>query len=240
MKIRRMVSGLLFGLGVSVVFIGALAVILPKLDNSQLQLFLNSFETPSRMAVVNTINTFLLFVLKNSWQTLSVGALCVVMGIVLLLHFAEPDKPIETPEYCYQRPAEEEKPAVKEEANPFAVAEKEEVNPFAIDLLSYQRPLLEENRIDDRLPHLPSSFAGESIAIRTESGTQSPSGARTIMRAPQPIAETYVPAAPVPPDPVLPDPVIPAEQVPYVSESSPSLSPAPSRIRSTMGQHRQW
>ena len=235
MKIRRILSALLFGLGVSVVFIGALAVILPRLDNPQLQLFLHSFETPSRMTIVNTINAFLLFVLKNSWQTLSIGALCVVMGIVLLLHFAEPEKPIETPENCYQRPAEVEIPAVREEPNPFAVAEKEEPNPFGIDLLSYQRPLLEENRIDDTLPHLPSSFAGESIAIRMESGAQSPSGARTIMRTPQPIAEMSAPA-----EPILPDPVIPAEQVPYVSEPSPSLTPAPSRIRSTMGQHRQW
>ena len=235
MKIRRMASGLLFGLGVSVVFIGALAVILPRLDNPQLQLFLKSFETTSRLAIVNAFNDVLLFVLKNSWQVLSVGALCVVLGIVLLLHFSEPEAQRELSEARYQRPIEEKNPVVQEETNPFAVAEKEEPNPFGIDLLSYQRPLLEENRIDETLPHLPSSFAGESIAIRTESGTRSPSGARTIMRTPQPLAEIAAPPAPV-----LPDSVIPDEQIPSPSEPSPSLSPAPSRIRSTMGQHRQW
>ena len=235
MKIRRMISGLLFGLGVSLVFIGALAVILPKLDNPQLQIFLKSFEIPSRMALVNSINGFLLFVIRNSWQALSIGALCVVLGIVLLLHFSEPEIQTEPPEACYQRPEEEEMPAAAEEANPFAVAEKEEVNPYVIDLLSYQRPLLEENRIDETLPHLPSSFAGESIAIRTEYGSQSPSGARTILRTPQPIASSAVPDVQPTPEPVIPD-----EQTPFQSEPSPSLTPAPSRIRSTMGQHRQW
>ena len=248
MKIRRFLSGLLFGLGVVVVFFGVLAVILPKLNNPQLALFLNSFETPSRLAIVNLINRFFQLVLQYSWQALSIGALCVVLGVALAGRTDEDEEAFEEPEDCYQRPVIEVAPPIEEEPalydtfeepeiNPFAA--NEPANPFAVDLLSYHKPILEENRIDENRPHLPSSFAGEAIAIVTESGAQSPSGARTILRTPQPIAAPSAPVSPVIPEPAIPD--IPSEQHPQpASDPVPSLQPAPSRIRSTMGQHRQW
>jgi len=233
MKIRRTLSGLLFGLGCAIVFIGALAVLLPKIDNAQLKLFLSSFEAPSRFAVINAVNRFLLFALAHSWQVLGVGALCVLLGIGLLLHFSDSGKPAEPDETLFQRPACEAAPLSADEPNPFAVAEHTEPDDSASKFLAYHRPLLEENRIDENQPYLPHSFSGESTAILTERGEASPSGARTILRAPQPVEiKPEAPASvPLPP----PAPSASAAEAPVQSSQ-----PATLRIRSTMGRHKQW
>ena len=229
MKFRRTLSGLLFGLGCAIVFIGALAVILPRLDNAQLQIVLASFEAPSRFAVINAVNQLILFTFGHSWQVLAVGALCLILGVVLLLRFSEPISPAEESPARFQRPVSDPVPVLAEEANPFAVAESAE--PAESSLLGYQRPLLEPNRIDENLPYLPVSFADESAAIITERGDESPSGARTILRAPQPV-QAEEPVKPV----LLPlEPSAPAEPAPVQIHK-----PAGSRIRSTMGQHKQW
>ena len=231
MKFRRALSGLLFGLGCAVVFIGVLAVILPNINNSQLKLVLASFEEPSRHAVVNAIHQFTLFAISHGWQVLAVGMISLILGIVLLLKFTEPAKPMEENIERFQRPVSEPVPAPVNEENPFAVAASPE--PQEVGFLSYQRPLLEPNHIDENLPYLPPTFSGESVAILTERGEASPSGACTILRTPQ----TIVPQVegPVKPELPPPKPVVSAEPVP-----APAPKPAGNRIRSTMGQHKQW
>lgn len=231
MKIRRTLSELLFGLGCAVVFIGALAFILPGIENPQLKLFLASFESPSRFAVINAVNRFLVFTLAHGWQVLGVGALCLLLGMGLLLHFSDSGKPVETAEQPFQRPVREAVPTPSDQPNPFAVAEHTEPDDFASRFLAYHRPLLEENRIDENSPYLPSNFPGESAAILSERGDASPSGARTILRTPIEIKPEEPVSAPLPPL----TPSVSAADAPVKSDQ-----PASSRIRSTMGQHKQW
>ena len=242
MKIRRTLSGLLFALGCAVCFIGVMALILPNIDNRQLQLVLASFQAPSSSAIVTIVNRMMSFSMANSWQVIGLGVLCVLIGGGLMVKWGEETAPKqEAPEAVFKRPdpQPDEQPSAPASAA-YAVTEakaeplfSEEVPEIHSSVLSYHTPLLEENRIDETRPHLPSSFASESLAIRTEVGDYSPSGTRAILRTPPPVA--------VAPEPVIqqqptPPPVLIPEEKPVTRQAEQT----PSRIRSTMGQHRQW
>jgi len=244
MKIRRALSGVLFGLGCAITFIGVMTFALPRVDNAQLQLVLASFESPSRIGLVNLISSAMRYALRHSLEVLAVGVLCLGMGGFLVCRFSEPPKAAE--KSPYERPAAP--PPPREEPNPFAVPETAEPSleysyapaffqeePSASSLLTGHKPLLEENRIEEYQPHLPERFETESRAIEVETGEESPSGSRVILRTPQVLPPASEPQPVSPPSPVdVPEPITETPQ------EQPLLRPASPRIRSTMGQHKQW
>ena len=244
MKVRRALSGLLFGTGCAVTFLGVLALLLPKINNTQLQLVLASFETPSRFAVVNAMNAFMRFALRQSWELLGVGVLCLGVGAWLFGRFTQPEAaPESPPASAPEPPAEVVDEPIAEQPNPFAVyrpepsptlfAPKAAPEPETISYAAYHRPILEENAIDPEPVRIPPSFAEESRAIASELGDESPSGLRMILRTPQPL-EAAAPEAESAP---IAAPASAADE----KESPPSpVPPVSSRIRSTMGWHKQW
>lgn len=248
MKLRRMLSGLVFGLGCAITFVGVMAFALPRVDNAQLQLVLQSFESPSRFALVNLISSGMRFALRESLKVLLFGAICLSLGGYLFCRFTETEKPAapagkpcETPDALPPAP-------VSEAPNPFAIPEPvslPEEYTFApssaqpesaiASVMTGHKPLLEENKIDESAPWLPERFEAESRAMETETGESSPSGSRMILRAPQLTPEPPA-STPLQSDTPAPSEPEKEEAVP----PSPLLKPAPSRIRSTMGKHKQW
>ena len=79
----------------------------------------------------------------------------------------------------------------------------------------YDRPMLDANLVDEPPARTPVTFETESRAIVSETGSASPSGARMILRTPQPPMpdKTPAPAGEDTPQPIRP------------------------RIKSTMGKH---
>ena len=246
MKMRRVLSGLLFGLGCATTFVGFLALVLPSIENEQLKLVLASFEATSRFGLVNAINRFMRFAFRQSWELLGVGVLGVAVGAWLFNRFTQPEETAPAAPNPYQRPEAEPQPEPEEHVlpeapNPFAVyhpdpeaaipsfapkaVREPEANPFA----AYHRPILEENPIEPEPVRIPPTFAEESRAIASSLGDESPSGSRMILRTPQPLEEAPEPAPLAPPA---------AEEEP--PKQPVPTAPATSRIRSTMGWHKQW
>ncbi len=85
MKVHKILSGFLFGLGCVVTFVGLAATVLPMIQNDQLRLVLSSFETPSQNAFVNAINHAMSFSLRNCYLVMVVGAGVVLAGALLML-----------------------------------------------------------------------------------------------------------------------------------------------------------
>jgi len=243
MKIRKFLSGLLFGTGCALSFIALLAIILPGIDNPQLQLVLDSFDMLSEHPAVQLMNAFMTFALQQSWHLLYLGLLILGLGAALLLHFMpkqKKDAPVSI------LPPVQPKFKEPELANPYANISYQELplkeHPVHnTSFLSYTEPMLERNRIEEKntkvysetQPYFSPRLKVESQAIETNAGKQSQSGSCILIRNVYEASEISVqiqakesrtsatPAAP--PPPVL---------------SPPSEVPAPaSRIRSTMGRH---
>lgn len=85
MKVHKILSGFLFGLGCVVTFVGLAATVLPMIQNDQLRLVLSSFETPSQNPFVNAINHAMSFSLRNCYLVMVVGAGVVLAGALLML-----------------------------------------------------------------------------------------------------------------------------------------------------------
>jgi len=167
MKFRRFLSGLLFGLGCALIFIGILTTVLPSVPNQQLQLVLGSFSLSSDNAIVQLINRAMSFALEKNWRVLVLGILTAAAGAWLLLSF--------TPKKQKTQPKENEKPrpvqppAVSEPENdiapkvpnPFAVATYLDHLPLReartdVSFIRHAAPILEPNRIEEAaLPVLP-------------------------------------------------------------------------------------
>ncbi len=168
MKFRRFLSGLLFGIGCAMIFIGILAAILPHVSNQQLQLVLGSFSLSSDNALVQLINRAMSFAFLQSWRVLLFGILAAAAGAWLLLYFT-PKKPKPSPikneAPIPSPPPTEPLPEVQtaEKApNPFAVGTyldhlpiRDEKN--SASFIRYQTPILEPNRIGKPLTASVSS-----------------------------------------------------------------------------------
>lgn len=276
MKVRRTLSGILFGVGCALTFIGLLALILPAIANDQLKLVLASFEAPSDHPFVRLINSGMSFALGHSWPVLFVGAALLAAGLIgFLLSSQEKKRAAQyemyrRPEPAVSEPLWEQPAAEPYRPNPFAdmalwdqqfapVKRQEPVsdNPFT----AYGGPMLERNRIED----VPTySFTPESYARPVEPSVQEP-----VVWQPEPEAEPEPVAAPAP-ESLQARPLSAAVSLfsaavpltPPVRSSESSLPPAPaeenpepvytpneepdaplqisSRIRSTMGRHREW
>lgn len=84
MKFRKTLGVLLTLLGCIAAFLGLAAAVVPLVSNAQLQLVLDSFATPSRSLLVNTINQLMTFVLSHSLPVLLGGLLAASAGIAVL------------------------------------------------------------------------------------------------------------------------------------------------------------
>lgn len=225
MKGRKALSAILFGVGCAATFIGFLAMILPGVQNAQLQLVLDSFANPTSQGAARWVSELAAYALQNTWYVLLFGMLCMLIGGILFGHF---DAPAE-PKRSAKRKASERGKAVAA-SNPFAVPSQYEppIPPpeAAPSFQPHFTPLLEENRIEEplqeapvpELPPIPERFSLETKAIESDTAEPSPSGSRMIVRKPLEEPEKPAPA--------------PVREAP----SAPS-SPSP-RIRSTMGQHQ--
>jgi len=193
MKFRRFLSGLLFGLGCATAFIGLLAVVLPSIQNPQLQLVLSSFELEASHPLVNLINRWMRFSLQQNWRMLYLGILIAGAGAWLLLHFT-PAKPWHHRQAISHTPQTEEwHPA--EESNPFAVdcynvQLHEKKLPETVSAFLHSEPILDRNPIAESeesgvplQPFLSSRLAAEARAIETAVDSGSQSGNRMMIRA---------------------------------------------------------
>lgn len=84
MKVRKAVSGIAFGLGCSLVFVGLLALILPSIQNDQLRLVLSSFSMPSENLLVNGMNAAMTYALGNCYLVMLIGAAFMLAGALLM------------------------------------------------------------------------------------------------------------------------------------------------------------
>lgn len=245
MKLRKALSGLMFGFGCAISFVGTLALVLPCVSNSQLQLVLQSFEMPSSHTLVHWMNTAMSFALHHAWQVLGIGLLCAVIGgILLALCSQTPRAPI-VQEEVFRRPAPVEIPVqpvkVQPAHNPFAEITYDQLpkpapSP-AVQHVLHHEPLLEPNRIEENTPAAPAMPAVPVCPpAPVLAGAPSQSGSRIITRTvlthPEAIASPTEETA---------EPAVSESVVTQPIESLPAAAPQPvSRIRSTMGKHRKW
>lgn len=255
MRFRRFLSGLLFGTGCALIFVGLLALILPLFSNSQLQLVLASFSAPSDRFAVNLMNRAVSFALLYSWRVLLLGVIMACLGAWLMNYFT-PKRPKRHPAVYQPAPVQpplppEPVPAMEPEPpNPFAVASYVEpltVHQNAASPLYHAAPILEKNRVEETNspvtaayePYIPHHLTDEAKAMEAETGTSSPSGNRVMRRSvyERPVQETanQTETAPIPDSASLPNE--PAPRASSSALSTPPVIQAPSpRIRSTMGQ----
>lgn len=277
MKLRRRLSGVLFGLGCALTFIGLLALILPSVANDQLRLVLASFEAPSDHLAVRLINSGMSFALHNGWQVLFVGTALLVTGLVLFILFSHEKKAAPKDE-TYRRPAagqtqplwEQQPLPASERVNPFAdmalwdqqfapARQQIEDNPFP----AFGGPMLELNRVEEEFAAAfpPDIYARpaeveqvyieqtdpETLPIETPEPDFKAASEPVQLYTSNP-SESLLTSAPLKPlqQPTLhspvPEPEIPEKSEPVYTPNEESDAPVQisSRIRSTMGRHREW
>lgn len=232
MKTGRTLGALLLAAGCAAAFVGLVAILLSHSSNAQVGLVVASFDEPSRFWLVGAVGACMRFAMRHGWLMIAGGAAGIALGGWMVAHFtaAAPKQP----QPVYEKPAET--PAV---AEPVTVQPVEEDNPFAVvtapepcampdfapsvqasqsrspGFVLYDRPMLDANLVDEPPARTPVTFETESRAVVSETGSVSPSGARVILRTPQPPVPDKTPA-PVKVD--APQPIRP-------------------RIKSTMGKH---
>ena len=240
MKLRRTLSGILFGVGCAMTFVGLLALILPAISNDQLQLVLASFMLPSDNPVVDIVNTCMSFAIKNGWQVLLCGAVMLTIGVVFFSRYTVEETPPPRRE-IYRRPSPQQEPLWETPAtaqtgpNPFAdmamwdqFAPKMQAAPAKEPpKVGFGSPMLEPNRIEEELP-VPASDPAQVYARPVP-----PPEPETVS---EPVTEPVADEIPSEPEeaPAFPDQT--AENVPQ-SGTPVQLSP---RIRSTIGKRREW
>lgn len=255
MKFRRFLSGLLFGLGCALSFVAFLAIVLPGIDNPQLQLVVASFQMTSAHPAVQAINAFMTFAFQQNWRLLGLGLLILAVGCGLLVHFSPVRKTKTKPSNDVLPPAP---PPASEEHNPFAHVSYPDMDPEPLAVQSpiafHPEPILEPNAIEERQdsflydvqPYFSPRLTAESRAIEADAGLPSQSGSRILVRSicdPIPAQTPVLPADPAPSEEPEASPVsktVPlfstAEPKPIEHPNLPPLAPS-GRIRSTMGRH---
>jgi len=239
MKVRRTLSGILFGIGCAFTFIGLLALLLPCVENPQLGLVLASFDLPSEHPVVSLMNRGMSYALHNGWQVLFCGLILLAVGLIFLLIFTrEPKRTSRGESFGSPAPASyvpqwEQPSSPAPETNPFATAalwehqfapakkqEPESENPFSV----FGGPMLEPNRIEESKTPAPS-LVYDAYARPAE---EKPIPAAEPAPAAQPPVQSAA-SQPVKPEPVY---------TPNEESNEPTM--LSSRIRSTVGRKREW
>ena len=200
MKFRRFLSGLLFGFGCALTFIGILAAVLPSLANQQLKLVLASFAAPSDNAAVAAINRFMTFALSNGWRLALLGVMTAAAGGLLLYCF-QPRRSSKAAPPAAARPCRPQPvPAGRRTVHvPAAAVDREAPNPFAV--ASYQAhpqqqrrtsppiafhaaPMLDRNRIEnDPAPARPIEAMPYFSPAATTETYAAPNGTGAVRRS---------------------------------------------------------
>ena len=233
---RKVISGIILGLGCAAAFLGLLALVLPQISNPQLQLVLSSFYAPASQWFVGAVNGLMQFAFANALPLLLTGLGAAVAGAVLLICFHKGD---DTQVRIYHT-------APPAESNPFATAAPHfEPAVGGESPLSHFTPILERNQNQTDAPNPFARPRQEAAATPVEPLRETPPVQHTVP------VETSTPA--LPPDtptaacsPVTESDSVP-EETPVPSEGQKRrYSPKPleqkpdkpgSRIRSTMGKH---
>ena len=124
MRFWKFIGGLLVFIGCLGALTGIMATAAPMIDNLQVQKIIESFSAKSQDAVVNAMNSVILFCLHNNYIIFGVGAACVLIGGLLKTAAA---KALYTAEHDDDEPVSHKaKPAAEK---PAAHSEKRPVTP---------------------------------------------------------------------------------------------------------------
>ena len=128
MKLRKRLGNTFTCLGGIVLFIGILACVLPKIDNQQLQLVIQSFRTPTDHWLLGLMNNGMSLAMDHCMPVILVGAALLLLGILLIctVRTQPAAQPAPQPRGAHV--------SVPVQANPFARGQQqreEEGNPFA-------------------------------------------------------------------------------------------------------------
>lgn len=130
MKVRKRLGNTLTCLGGIVLFIGLIACILPKIDNRQLQLVIQSFRTPTDHWLLGLMNNGMSRAMDHCLPVIVIGAAILLLGILLICTVRS--QPVSQP--APQSRAAHTHVSAPVQANPFARGQQqreEEGNPFA-------------------------------------------------------------------------------------------------------------
>ncbi len=232
---RKVISGIILGLGCAAAFVGLLALVLPQISNPQLQLVLSSFYAPTSQWFVAVVNGLMQFAFANALPLLLTGAGAAVVGAALLTCFHKGEG-TQVRVYPSEPPVE---------SNPFAAASPHFEPAVGGDSpLSHFTPILERNQNQTGASN-PFARPRQEAAAPAEAPQEKPP-----VQNPVPIEP---PAPALPPDtPIavcapMPESSAVPKEAPVPSErqrrrytpgqSDPKPDQPSSRIRSTMGRH---
>lgn len=132
MKVRKRLGNVLTCLGGITLFIGILAYILPRIENRQMKLVIQSFRTPTDHWLLQLMNNGMTGAMENWLPVIIIGAAVLLLGILLICSVRSEPAPQPAPKVrAVPAPAPV---AVPVTANPFAHTQpvrEEEGNPFA-------------------------------------------------------------------------------------------------------------
>ena len=250
MKLKRVLSGLLFGVGCALTFVGLLAVVLPSISNPQIQLVIASFSTVSERPAVNLVNQFMNFAFEQGWRLFLIGLLVAGVGAWLLILFTPQTKRTQKPQPVrrnsppvpVQHVDESEQQPVFEAPNPFATrryaAPQDEPPVSKPAPVLHAKPMLEQNTVEvsteypitpdyDATPYFSPRVETEARAIQTSVGDESQSGSRILIR-PSPV-ESSAQQEPEPEPIKEPEPVPVSDRppVPVVMPAAERSEPSP-------------
>lgn len=131
MKTRKILGNLLAGLGGVLFFIGLIALLLPKTQNQQLQLVLNSFRTPTDNILLQWMNNGMTGAMDHCIPVIVSGLVLTALGLLLIfsVRTTASAKPVQR----VRQPVHAVPVTVPAQPNPFARNQMpaEEANPFA-------------------------------------------------------------------------------------------------------------
>lgn len=240
MKLRRTLSGILFGVGCAMTFVGLLALILPAIPNEQLQLVLASFMVASPHPLVDIVNTCMSFAIRNGWQVLLCGAVMLTTGVIFFSRYTVEEAPPPRRE-IYRRPVPQQEPlweqpdTVPKGPNPFAdmamwdqFAPRTQAEPVKeVPKVGFVSPMLEPNRIEEEAA-APVIDPAQIYARPTP-----PPAAEETVEMVEEIHPTEPAAEPE-------DGPAPSEEMLENAPQSGTPVQLSPRIRSTMGKRREW
>jgi hypothetical protein len=124
MKARKILGNILTCLGGILLFGGLLAWFLPRWENQQVQLVINSFRTPSGNLFLQWINNGMTFAMDSCTTVLVLGAVLLLIGILLT-------SSVRTEASAQPAPAARPAAHAAPVAAAAAVAAAPQINPFA-------------------------------------------------------------------------------------------------------------
>lgn len=152
MKFARIFSNILFGLGCALAFAGLLALVLPMIENDQLQLVLSSLQMPSERFLVNAMSGAMSYAMAHCYGVMLTGAALTLGAALLMLWLGR----LERAEF--EKPYANARGKTRQDSAAVYYAAQEpaelEYNPFAD--LSVQELLKPRAATDENVSPLPN------------------------------------------------------------------------------------